>query len=134
MLNAGGQSAEAVAEGFSTFSQSGLAPQGAITGHQTIQESMRLMLLVRAYQTQGHFAASLDPLKLDQREVPIVLDPALYGFTDGDLDRECVFLLSLIEYSRELLCLTLPLVWEMAFQGLGIFAHRIFCEAEQYLI
>jgi len=84
----GGQSAEAVAEGFSTFSQSGLAPQGAITGHQTIQESMRLMLLVRAYQTQGHFAASLDPLKLDQREVPIVLDPALYGFTDGDLDRE----------------------------------------------
>ncbi|GFQ08436.1 2-oxoglutarate dehydrogenase mitochondrial [Phtheirospermum japonicum] len=41
---------------------------------QTIQESMRLLLLVRAYQVYGH-------MKDD-------LDPALYGFTEADLDRE----------------------------------------------
>ena len=33
--------------------------------------------------------AKLDPLGLDERTVPIELDPALYGFADKDLDREC---------------------------------------------
>jgi 2-oxoglutarate dehydrogenase complex dehydrogenase (E1) component-like enzyme len=41
-------------------------------------------------QTQGHFAADLDPLGLDKRQPPVVLDPALYGFTEADLDREYV--------------------------------------------
>lgn len=55
---------------------------------QTIQESMRLLLLVRAYQVNGHMKAKLDPLDLEQREIPDELDPALYGFTEADLDRE----------------------------------------------
>lgn len=55
---------------------------------QTIQESMRLLLLVRAYQVNGHMMATLDPLGLEEREVPVDLDPAFYGFTDEDLDRE----------------------------------------------
>ncbi|XWS66030.1 hypothetical protein CRYUN_Cryun05aG0165100 [Craigia yunnanensis] len=55
---------------------------------QTIQESMRLLLLVRAYQVNGHMKAKLDPLDLEEREIPDDLDPALYGFTEADLDRE----------------------------------------------
>ena len=55
---------------------------------QSIQESMRLLLLVRAYQVNGHFMASLDPLGLEVRKVPIELDPALYGFSEADLDRQ----------------------------------------------
>ncbi|XP_004307549.1 PREDICTED: 2-oxoglutarate dehydrogenase, mitochondrial-like [Fragaria vesca subsp. vesca] len=55
---------------------------------QTIQESMRLLLLVRAYQVNGHMKAKLDPLGLEQRDIPDDLDPALYGFTEADLDRE----------------------------------------------
>ncbi|XP_022765207.1 2-oxoglutarate dehydrogenase, mitochondrial-like [Durio zibethinus] len=55
---------------------------------QTIQESMRLLLLVRAYQVNGHMKAKLDPLGLEEREIPDDLDPALYGFTEADLDRE----------------------------------------------
>ncbi|XAR66337.1 Oxoglutarate dehydrogenase (succinyl-transferring) [Bertholletia excelsa] len=55
---------------------------------QTIQESMRLMLLVRAYQVSGHMKAKLDPLGLKQRKIPEDLNPALYGFTEADLDRE----------------------------------------------
>lgn len=55
---------------------------------QTIQESMRLLLLVRAYQVNGHMKAKLDPLNLDDREIPRELDPALYGFSEADLDRE----------------------------------------------
>ncbi|KAL5719962.1 oxoglutarate dehydrogenase (succinyl-transferring) [Ranunculus cassubicifolius] len=55
---------------------------------QTIQESMRLLLLVRAYQVNGHMKAKLDPLALEDRVIPEDLDPALYGFSDADLDRE----------------------------------------------
>ncbi|KAJ7945758.1 putative 2-oxoglutarate dehydrogenase [Quillaja saponaria] len=55
---------------------------------QTIQESMRLLLLVRAYQVNGHMKAKLDPLALEQREISVDLDLALYGFTEADLDRE----------------------------------------------
>ncbi|KAH9326339.1 hypothetical protein KI387_006517 [Taxus chinensis] len=55
---------------------------------QTIQESMRLMLLVRAYQVNGHMKAKLDPLGLEQREIPVDLEPGLYGFKEADLDRE----------------------------------------------
>ncbi|KAI4351093.1 hypothetical protein L6164_005479 [Bauhinia variegata] len=55
---------------------------------QTIQESMRLMLLVRAYQVNGHMKAKLDPLGLEQKKIPQELDPSLYGFTEADLDRE----------------------------------------------
>lgn len=39
-------------------------------------------------QVNGHFMADLDPLGLDQRPMPVELDPALYGFSDKDLDRE----------------------------------------------
>lgn len=55
---------------------------------QTIQESMRLLLLVRAYQVNGHMKAKLDPLGLEQRQIPEDLDLGLYGFTQADLDRE----------------------------------------------
>lgn len=55
---------------------------------QTIQESMRLMLLVRDYQVNGHLKSKLDPLGLEEREVPDELDPAFYGLTESDLDRE----------------------------------------------
>ena len=36
----------------------------------------------------GHSLANLDPLGLDNRPAPIELDPALYGFTEADLDKE----------------------------------------------
>jgi 2-oxoglutarate dehydrogenase E1 component len=55
---------------------------------QTIQESMRLLLLVRAYQVNGHMKAKLDPLGLEERPMPEDLDLSLYGFSKADLDRE----------------------------------------------
>lgn len=44
--------------------------------------------LIPLRQVNGHFMADLDPLGLDQRPMPVELDPALYGFSDKDLDRE----------------------------------------------
>lgn len=60
----------------------------AAVSNQTIQESQRLLLLVRAYQVMGHFASQLDPLGSDARPSPAELDPAFYGFSEADLDRE----------------------------------------------
>lgn len=65
----------------------GEAPKQGILG-QTIQESMKLMLLVTAYQVNGHLKAKLDPLGLHQGQVPKVLKPEFYEFSEDDLDRE----------------------------------------------
>ncbi|GKG38967.1 hypothetical protein Tco_0460679, partial [Tanacetum coccineum] len=47
---------------------------------------MRLLFIVKAYQVYGHMKVKLDPLGLEQREIPDDLDPALYGFSEADLD------------------------------------------------
>ena len=39
-------------------------------------------------QVNGHYMAKLDPLGLDKRPMPVELDPALYGFSDRDMDKE----------------------------------------------
>ncbi|KAI9128126.1 hypothetical protein K1719_001119 [Acacia pycnantha] len=66
----------------------GQAPTSAGISGQTIQESMQLLLLVRAYQVVGHVKAKIDPLGLVKPDLPIELDPSFYGFTESDLDRE----------------------------------------------
>lgn len=52
------------------------------------QLSQRALLMCTGLQVNGHFMAQLDPLGIDVRPVPVELDPALYGFSDKDLDRE----------------------------------------------
>ncbi|MFI4889813.1 MAG: 2-oxoglutarate dehydrogenase E1 component [Steroidobacterales bacterium] len=44
--------------------------------------------LIQVYANRGHLSANLDPLGMQQRTRPYVLDPAYYGLTDADLDRE----------------------------------------------
>jgi 2-oxoglutarate dehydrogenase E1 component len=46
----------------------------------------RVNQLVREYRVRGHLVAQLDPLKLDQSDVP-ELSPTLYGLSDTDLQR-----------------------------------------------
>ncbi|MPY69717.1 MAG: 2-oxoglutarate dehydrogenase E1 component [Alphaproteobacteria bacterium] len=50
-------------------------------------DSIRALMLIRAYRVRGHVAADLDPLGLHQREAHSELDPASYGFTEADLER-----------------------------------------------
>jgi len=55
---------------------------------KAIHDSIRAIMMVRAYRVRGHLNATLDPLGI---EVPMnhpELDPASYGFTDADMDRE----------------------------------------------
>jgi 2-oxoglutarate dehydrogenase E1 component len=50
-------------------------------------DSVKALMMIRAYRIRGHFAADLDPLKLKDPEVHPELDPATYGFGPGDMDR-----------------------------------------------
>ncbi len=51
------------------------------------RDSLRAMMLIRAYRVRGHLEASLDPLGLKPRAKHPELDPRTYGFTEADLDR-----------------------------------------------
>ena len=51
------------------------------------QDSLRALMLIRAYRVMGHLVADLDPLGLTERKKHPELKPETYGFTDADLDR-----------------------------------------------
>ena len=58
--------------------------------HQATQDSVRAIMLIRAYRVRGHLHAKLDPLGIaksaddDYNE----LSPKAYGFTEADYDRK----------------------------------------------
>ncbi|UCF21280.1 MAG: 2-oxoglutarate dehydrogenase E1 component, partial [Gemmatimonadota bacterium] len=50
-------------------------------------DSVRALMLIRAYRVRGHLEADLDPLGLVKTERHPELDPASYGFSESDMDR-----------------------------------------------
>jgi len=54
---------------------------------QATRDSIRALMLVRAYRVRGHLHANLDPLGLEAPRDHEELDPRSYGFSDADLDR-----------------------------------------------
>ena len=59
----------------------------AATIQQATKDSLRALMLIRAYRIRGHLIADLDPLGLQQQSVHPELDPKSLGFTDEDMDR-----------------------------------------------
>ncbi len=55
---------------------------------QATRDSVRALMLIRAFRIRGHLAADLDPLKLEPPQPHEELDPASYGFTEADMDRK----------------------------------------------
>ena len=51
------------------------------------QDSIRALMMIRAYRVRGHLAADLDPLNLSQRQAHPELQPESYGFAEEDWDR-----------------------------------------------
>jgi 2-oxoglutarate dehydrogenase E1 component len=51
------------------------------------RDSVRALMLIRAYRARGHFYANLDPLGLEPPKNEEELDPRSYGFGEADLDR-----------------------------------------------
>jgi 2-oxoglutarate dehydrogenase E1 component len=60
----------------------------AIDVNQATRDSVRALMLIRAYRMRGHFHAKLDPLGLEPARDHEELDPRTYGFTEADLDRK----------------------------------------------
>ena len=50
-------------------------------------DSVRALMMIRAYRIRGHLAADLDPLALKPPQSHPELDPASYGFGPQDMDR-----------------------------------------------
>ena len=55
---------------------------------QATRDSVRALMLIRAYRMRGHFHANLDPLGIEGVKDHEELDPKSYGFTEADYDRK----------------------------------------------
>ncbi|MEI2704186.1 MAG: 2-oxo acid dehydrogenase subunit E2 [Ilumatobacteraceae bacterium] len=53
-----------------------------------LHKQMQVATLIRVHRVRGHLIADLDPLRWKAPEMPVELDPATYGLTIWDLDRE----------------------------------------------
>ncbi|MEM8823683.1 MAG: 2-oxoglutarate dehydrogenase E1 component [Pseudomonadota bacterium] len=54
---------------------------------RAVLDSIRALMLIRAYRIRGHLVADLDPLGMRDQTPHPELDPKSYGFTEADLDR-----------------------------------------------
>lgn len=66
--------------------------------HAAPSDSLGISHLIRAYQCNGHLAASMDPLGLHNKEsfphrpaLAKELEPEYHGFSQADMDRELIF-------------------------------------------
>ncbi|PLX37919.1 MAG: 2-oxoglutarate dehydrogenase E1 component [Hyphomicrobiales bacterium] len=55
---------------------------------QATRDSIRALMMIRAYRIRGHLQADLDPLNLREATQHEELDPKSYGFTEADYDRK----------------------------------------------
>src|SRR5690606_4491265 len=55
---------------------------------QATRDSIRAIMMIRAYRMRGHLHADLDPLRLKADEPAPELDPKSYGFTEADYGRK----------------------------------------------
>jgi 2-oxoglutarate decarboxylase len=53
-----------------------------------LHKQMQVATLIRTHRVRGHLIADLDPLRWKEPQMPAELDPATYGLTIWDLDRE----------------------------------------------
>jgi 2-oxoglutarate dehydrogenase E1 component len=54
---------------------------------QAVLDSLRALMIIRAYRIRGHLVADLDPLGMRDVKLHPELDPANYGFSKADMDR-----------------------------------------------
>ena len=58
------------------------------TVKQATKDSVRAIMLIRAYRIRGHLVASLDPLSIQKKEEHPELKPETYGFKETDYNRK----------------------------------------------
>ena len=55
---------------------------------QAARDSVRALMMIRAFRARGHLEAKLDPLELEPIPEHAELDPKSYGFSEADYDRK----------------------------------------------
>ena len=68
-----------------TLSATGISPADL---QQATRDSVRAIMMIRAYRMRGHLHAQLDPLGLERKRDHEELHPSSYGFTEADYDRK----------------------------------------------
>ncbi|VTZ52653.1 2-oxoglutarate decarboxylase, thiamin-requiring [Methylocella tundrae] len=66
-------------------------PGSAVPGpdvQRATRDSVRALMMIRAYRMRGHLHAKLDPLGIERPRDNEELHPATYGFTEADYDRK----------------------------------------------
>ena len=53
-----------------------------------LHKQMQIATLIRVHRVRGHLIADIDPLRWKEPKLPVELDPATYGLTIWDLERE----------------------------------------------
>ena len=66
----------------------GAATPSPVDVMQSTRDSIRAIMMIRAYRMRGHLHADLDPLKLKEDDPAPELEPEAYGFTDADYTRK----------------------------------------------
>ena len=54
---------------------------------RAVLDSIRALMIIRAFRIRGHLVADLDPLGMRANTLHPELDPASYGFAEADMDR-----------------------------------------------
>ncbi len=70
-----------------TRSEAPSSAEGLPASSESLQDSIRAILLIRSYQGRGHLQAQTDPLGLAEPRICSDLDPADHGFAADDYDR-----------------------------------------------
>jgi 2-oxoglutarate dehydrogenase E1 component len=63
-------------------------PASSADIQQATRDSVRALMMIRAYRMRGHLFANLDPLGIEPRKDHEELHPSTYGFSDADWDRK----------------------------------------------
>ncbi len=65
-------------------------PKGGISDEElrrATRDSLRALMMIRAFRMRGHLHANLDPLGLEPEREKQEITPAAYGFAEADYDR-----------------------------------------------
>ena len=64
------------------------APSSTADIQQATRDSVRALMMIRAYRMRGHLFANLDPLGIEPKKDHEELHPSTYGFSESDWDRK----------------------------------------------
>ena len=66
--------------------QASVQHTSAVKTREATLDSIRALMMIRAYRVRGHLKAKLDPLGLEEPTEHPELDPQTYGFSEKDMD------------------------------------------------